>query len=343
MITKASITWNAKQVATMFGKGILKFDNIIQRSLVWKPDKKSDLIHSMIENYPIPPLYAKKVVIPKDDENPKDRSVYDFLDGKQRINAIVSYINNEYYLIGIGPVEFDPINNPGEMIDINGKKFSDLPESITDRILGYSLTIYYFDGIDLGEERTMFRKLNNGKSLSTKERNIANCADIERVSELGDHELFKTVFTKKALDSRNQLPIIMKMWMMLNEEIEDVSFESDNFNEVMQDTRMTDEEVKEIESVLDKMLEVYKVLEDQKQKERKKMVAETHLVSLVPFFEKAIEDEINEEDMADFIVKIFSERVVSEAYEQACRGGSAKTANIKVRNDEIKKVWEEVF
>ena len=198
MLVKANINWSAKQICKMAEREVLKFDNIIQRSYVWEQKRKSDLIHSMIEGYPIPPFYARKV----------DGKIYDFLDGKQRMDAIRGFINDEYYLIGIDKVE----SSDGKWIDINGKNFSELPEDIQDRIKDYSLTIYYYENITPAQTRELFRKLNNGKPLSTKERNIANCVDIVKVSELGQHELFSHILTEKALRTRKQLPIVMKIW-----------------------------------------------------------------------------------------------------------------------------------
>ena len=328
MLNKANITWSAKQITKMVANEVLRFDNIIQRSYVWEQVRKSDLIHSMMEGYPIPPFYARKV----------DGKIYDFLDGKQRMDAITGYINDAYELKGIDLVEFED-----KMIDVNGKKFSELPEDLQDRIKDYSLTIYYYEAITPEQVRTMFRKLNNGKPLSAKERNIANCVDIIRVSDIGNHELFQKILTEKGRDSRKQLPIVMKIWTMLNEEVDTISFDSKNFNEIMQQTRISDDEKERIVTVLDKILNVYNFLEEEKRTERKKMVNETHLVSLIPFFEKAVDEGIEDKLMADFIVKLFCERVVSEEYEKACHGGVARNANVVKRNEEIQKVWNDFF
>ena len=73
-LNKANITWTIKQIARMNELGKFRFDNVYQRSLVWEKMRKSGLIHSLIEGYPVPPLYARRV----------DGKTYDFLDGKQR-------------------------------------------------------------------------------------------------------------------------------------------------------------------------------------------------------------------------------------------------------------------
>ena len=330
MLNKANITWSAKQITKMVANEVLRFDNIIQRSYVWEQVRKSDLIHSMMEGYPIPPFYARKV----------DGKIYDFLDGKQRMDAITGYISDAYELKGIDLVELDDT-----MIDVNGKKFSELPEDLQDRIKDYSLTIYYYEAITPEQVRTMFRKLNNGKPLSAKERNIANCVDIIRVSDIGNHELFQKILTEKGRDARKQLPIVMKIWTMLNEEVDSISFDSKNFNEIMQQTRIADDEKERIVAILDKILNVYNLLEEEKRTERKKMVNETHLVSLIPFFEKAVDEGIEDKLMADFIVSIFNgnDVVVSDKYKEASRSGSARNASIVIRHNELQKAWGAFF
>lgn len=338
-LNKANIPVSAKQAAKSVELGTYVFDAIFQRSLVWEQRRKSNLIHSMIEGYPIPPFFAQKV----------DGRIYSFLDGKQRMNTIKEFINNEFYLIDIPEVTTVADDGTETPINIEGKYYKDLPEDIQDAIKDYHLTVYYYEDISPEQVRMLFAKLNNGKPLSTKERNIANCVDIVTVSDIGKHELFQNTMTEKALATRKQLPIIMKIWMMLNEDIEDVSFESKDFNEAMQETKMTDAEREEVVSVLDKIYAIYNALEEYDNAKvaksvRKKMTAETHMVSLVPFVKRCIDEEISDRLMGDFMVELFGNGiVVSEYYADACKGGSAKNTNIKLRNDEIDRVWDAFF
>ncbi|MBR4589285.1 MAG: hypothetical protein IKO36_01365, partial [Bacteroidaceae bacterium] len=138
-------------------------------------------------------------------------------------------------------------------------------------------------------------------------------------------------------------------WMMLNEDIDDVSFESRTFNEVMQETKMSDAERDEVVSVLDKIYAIYNALEEYDNAKvakavRKKMVSETHMISLVPWIKQAIDEEISDKLMGDFMVELFGNGViVSDAYSDACKGGSAKNVNIKRRHEEIEKVWNRFF
>lgn len=341
-MVKMSISWSCKQVSNMIKKGKCSFENIIQRSYVWEKARKSDLIHSLIENYPVPPFYTRRV-----------NGVYDFLDGKQRMNAIAGYINDEYELTALPPVTYEPMDGDGTVeleIDITGKKFSELPEELQDLIQSYTLTIYYYDEISDAQVATLFRKLNNGKPLSTKERNIASCADIENASEIGKHTLFSSIITTKGLESRKQIPLVMKVWCMLNQD--DISFESKAFNRVMQEVIISDDQREEINAVLDELENVYneipEVVYDKKKARllRKKLASETHLISFVPFVKKAIESNINTNMLTKFFEYFYGTEntaTISSVYNDTVKGGSAKTVNINRRNEELNKAWEEFF
>lgn len=349
-LNRANITWNAKQIAKMANNGTLRFDNIIQRSYVWEQTRKSELIHSMIEGYPVPAFYARRV----------DGKVYDFLDGKQRINAIRGFINGEYALMGIANVEVVNDDGTTEEMDLNGMKFDDLPEQVQDSIKDYYFTIYYYENISPDQIRTMFKKLNNGKPLSTKERNIANCTDIVTVTDIGNHPLFSDILTQKGIDGRKQLPMVMKVYMMLNDFIENVSFESKPFNEVMQDTKMTEAQKEEVIAVLNRYHMIYNhvaEVEDKKMAKfiQKKMATEVHMISLMPFIKKSIEENISHNLLIGFMKEIFCQHigsdgkiegvyyVVSPEYDAACKSGSAKNANIIRRNEELQKAWDRYF
>lgn len=339
MLNKMSITWNCKQLSNMTKKGKCSFDNIVQRSYVWEPQRMSDLIHSIIENFPVPPFYTRRI-----------SGVYDFLDGKQRMKAISSFLDDGYALTKIPPVTYES-NETGEdvTVDVSGKLFSELPEELQDAINSFSLTIYYYEDITDEQVAVMFRKLNSGKPLSTKDRNIASCADIKSVTEIGSHKLFDSILTTKGRENRKQIPLVMKIWCMLFQE--DVSFESKNFNKVMEETIISDDERKELDQVLDVLNEVYAIIGEIKTgKEatmlRRKLKSETHLISFAPFAKKAVEDGISNDLLTEFFCNFYGNEMgasVSEVYNDTCKGGSAKAINISRRNDELQAAWDEFF
>ena len=80
-----------------------------QRRNRWNRNQQSKLIESFIINVPIPPIFLYE----------KDYSIYEVMDGLQRITAIKEFYENKYALEGL---EMWP--------ELNGKIYSELPDQI---------------------------------------------------------------------------------------------------------------------------------------------------------------------------------------------------------------------
>lgn len=317
---KSKVSRSCKQLYSMVRKGQFTFDNVVQRGYVWNKSQKSNLIHSILEDYPIPAVYAKK-----------DEKSFDVLDGKQRINAITSFMADEFALSKIDEVHLD---NAGSTFHVSGLKFSQLPAELRDRIESYVIDIEAMDEISDEEVTTLFKKLNNGKPLTPKDRNIANCPDIEKVSQIGEHALFTAIFKKKALEARVQIPVVMKIWSLFY--TDNRSFESRVFNALISSINITPDQEAEMDSVFNKALEVFNALTFKQI--RKKFSTETHFVSLMPLFRKAVSEDIPSEKLIEFVNEFFnseSETSLSYAYNEACKSGAARPSNVETRINEI--------
>lgn len=339
----ANIPLSCKQICKMIKQNKISFDNVVQRSYVWENKRRSELIWSIIMGYPIPPMYAKR----GETDNNKIK-VYDILDGQQRSVTLYKFTNDEFALSDLKPIPYLDEEGEEQKIDISGLKFSELDEEIQDVIMEKTFTIYYFDDLLQTEQAEMFRRLNNGKPLTAKNRTLAACVDIEKLLDIGAHELFKEMLTEKALDNKNQVSIIMKIWCMMNLDIANISFESKYFNPLMETTEISEEERLKMVQVFDLIMNTHTVLTERKEKRvYKKLYTETHIVSLVPYFAKAIEDGIDEERMSDWLIEFFKpidgDTSISEEYNNATGAGSAKNMNIQIRNRALADSFAEFF
>ena len=348
-IDKSNINWTVGQMFKMFQKGRFDFDIEYQRALMrWSNEKQCLLIDSLVRGYPIPAIYAIRLA----------NGTYIIIDGKQRLTNVFRFKNNEFHLVGLDPIPFEELDEdkqPTGVIkyyDINGKTFEELPEAIQDTINDYSFTIYYLEAGNGGElskdiTRSVFKRLNNGVALSRKELNIANCTDLTQFTILGQHELFQTILSEKAKASRNQITTLMKMYMVLHSNLEDISFGPDDMTEAMEDNITTEEDRQELTTILDKMMDVYKLFADDDKGAkaiRKRWTTETHLVSLTPWFKRAIEEDIPDDILVDFLCEAYATKMpISPAYTEFSRAGSGKTHAIVGRNAEIARVWKEFF
>lgn len=344
-LEKASIVWSAKQLSGMVKNGKINFDHIIQRSYVWERARKSTLIESMILGYPIPAVFAKRI---DDGSGKRGSNTYFIMDGKQRLSTVKEFLNDEFALSKLQPiVYFDTEEDKEVVVDISNKKFSELPEGLQDFLNTVTFAVTYFDNLTKEEERELFKRLNNGKPLSTKNRTLASAKNIEELLDIGSHELFGKMLSDKARQNKNQAVIVAKVLTMLNREVEDISFASKDFNPQIEELEISDGEKLELVKVFDFVVGVHEELIENKEKDvAKKLYTETHLVSLVPFVKAAIEGGVNEAMFGEFLIAFFKTENDSETYAtymEACSNGIARNASIVARNNALGKSYNEFF
>jgi len=344
-LEKASIVWSAKQLSGMVKNDKINFNHIVQRSYVWERSRKTGLIESMIIGYPVPPVFAKRI---DDGTGKRGSNTYYIMDGKQRLSTVKEFLNDEFALTDLPPVRYmdDEIGEEVE-VDITGKKFSELPEGLQNFLNTVTFNVTYFDNLTKEEEKELFKRLNAGKPLSTKSRLLASCNDIEGLLDIGSHRLFDAMLTDKAKENKNQVSMVVKSWCMMNQSIEDISFESKVFNPMLEKTEISETEKLAMIEVFNLIADTHDYLIDcMEKKVAKKLYTETHLISLIPFFKKAVENEIDVELMVDWLLDFFGSvetATVSDSYNNACYGGVAKNVNIVARNTALEESYNDFF
>lgn len=341
-IEGSSITWTCKQIVKMMDKDTISFKNVVQRSFVWEKHRMSELIWSIIMGYPIPPIYAER------GESANDKvKIYDVMDGQQRNTSIYKYIKDEFALTELKPIPYLDENGNECAIDISGKKFSELEEELQDIIRDATITVKYYDDLDQSQKAEMFRRLNNGKPLSTKSRTLASAKNIGSLLDIGSHKLFHEMLTDKARANKNQAVIVVKAWTMLNRETEDISFASKDFNPMIEEVEISDVEKQELVNVFDFIVDVHDELAENKEKDvAKKLYTETHLVSLIPFIKRSMDNGINEAMMAEWLINFFKTENDSDVYTkymEATSNGVARNASIVARHEALGESYSEFF
>lgn len=172
-----------------FREGRLLINRQYQRKLVWSVAEKERLIDSILRDYPLPLfLLAEK---PNESiEAGEENSVFEVIDGMQRLNAIFTFIENGFLYGGLA---FD-VNEfaRARQLEEEGvfKKFPDdvprLAAKFCANLLDYQLAMTIFPG-EFDERITdVFGRINSsGKQLSNQERRQAGVlspfADLVRV------------------------------------------------------------------------------------------------------------------------------------------------------------------
>ena len=341
-IEGSSITWTCKQIVKMMDKETISFKNVVQRSFVWERHRMSELIWSIIMGYPIPPIYAER----GESDNDKVK-IYDVMDGQQRNTTIYKYLKDEFALTELKPIPYLDENGNECTVDISGKKFSELEEELQDIIKDATITVKYYDNLEQYQKAEMFRRLNNGKPLSAKNRTLASAKDIEGLLDLGDHQLFNEMLTEKSRANKNQAVIVAKAHTMLNEEIVGISFASKDFNPAIETMEISDGEKLELAKVFDYVVNVHDELKENKEKDvAKKVYTETHLISLIPYVKAAMENNIGEAMFAEWLINFFKTENDSDVYTEymeACSNAIARNANIIARHEALGKAYGKFF
>lgn len=341
-IEGSSITWTCKQIVKMIDKETISFNNVVQRSFVWEKHRMSELIWSIIMGYPIPPIYAERGTTDNDKVK-----VYDVMDGQQRNTTIYKYLKDEFTLTELKPIPYLDENGNECTIDISGRKFSELDEELQDIIKDATITVKYFDNLEQHQKAEMFRRLNNGKPLSTKSKTLASAKDIEGLLDLGSHELFDQMLTEKSRANKNQAVIVAKTWTMLNNDVENISFASKDFNPQIERMEISDKDKLDLIRVFSYIVGIHDELKENHEKDvAKKLYTETHLISLIPYVWQSLDREIGVSMFAEFLVNFFkteNDTKVYAEYMEACSNAIARNASIVARHEALGKSYGKFF
>lgn len=136
-----------------------------QRKLVWELEEKQAFIDSLANGYPVPLfLFAKS--------NYKGSERNEIIDGMQRLNAIFSFIENQYpsssgeYFDLSTTALTKALSDDGKLI----QKEPRLNRDICVRIVSYELPYSVYDESNPAIIDEVFRRINaNGKHLSKQE------------------------------------------------------------------------------------------------------------------------------------------------------------------------------
>lgn len=228
---KTTLNWTVKNLKSMYdGKNTLQMDHVIQRqSGQWDGDrlKKSLLVHSILANYPVPPIYCLKEAV-----NEKDYS-YSILDGKQRLTTTFDYIDGRYPL----DAETLSVVIDDVIYEIGGKYFTDLDTECQQEILRFKFTIYGFENADDDLIEEIFFRLNNSTPLSKPQKAMPLCGveNAKFIKSILSDRFFSEICQFSALQRRksDDMCTLLQSMMLLDNRYADYEFSSISADEIM--------------------------------------------------------------------------------------------------------------
>lgn len=292
--------------------GKYRFEVSYQRkSGVWSEDKKSFLIDSILKNYPMPAIFLRPCV-----NTDTGKTVYDVVDGKQRLETIVDFIENKIPLTSyFAEDDFIDEANLKTASEIAGLTFeeikrlnSDFPDYIK-QFWTYSLNIEYlyeqkeelvasvFDRLNRNGEPLTYQELRNAKYndsvlLVTIKKLVQDTFWADKLSRLKSvrmedvefiSELFFVVLENKLLDSSQK--VLDELYSQ---------YQDDEVN------------IRRAESEFEKVIEVLQKL-DLDFCANKRLCWTTHLYTVFSFAWMLMKKNISAESKADLVKKFYTE------------------------------------
>jgi len=155
---------------------------------VWSTQKKQLLIDSILNDYDIPKLYFHQLSLSQKKE---DNGKYDYaiIDGRQRLEAIWGFINDDFSL------SEDFFYLADEKIKAQNMTYTQLANEypkLKIRFDSYNLPIILVETEDIELIEDMFSRLNEAVPLNAAEKRNAIGGDMAKViRDLADHLFFQ--------------------------------------------------------------------------------------------------------------------------------------------------------
>ncbi len=127
-----------------------------RRRTPWPLNAKTGLIDTIVNNFPIPPIYMRSVI----DDNRQRKS--EIIDGQQRILTIVEFLDGDFAL-----------GSTFSEQDLVGKTFGELPDEVQDSINDYELSFISIRGATDADIISIFSRMNSF-SLPLNHQEIRN-------------------------------------------------------------------------------------------------------------------------------------------------------------------------
>ena len=185
---KINHSWTIKDLKEKFN--LIEFPEFQREPTVWRLSKKQKLMDSIVRDFDIAAVYLYKTTEKK----------YDCIDGRQRLNAIMSFLGENKSDTEDNKFELkisNEIFSDGEDFDeIAEKRFSSFSNKWKNKILDFKINVVEISQVDYEEElNLLFLRLQLGAILNAGEKLNAMTGDMRDFifSDLGKHSFFKAI------------------------------------------------------------------------------------------------------------------------------------------------------
>ena len=163
----SGLSIKGESIQSLYGSYLAKeflVNRRYQRKLVWTIDEKRSFLDSIINGYPVPLVLLAEVTTEKGRKQ-------EIIDGMQRLNAIMSFIDQEFDINGMyfdldTMADTKLLKDNGEII----QKTNVLDRKVCTNIVRYQIPLSVFKEVGTSHIDEVFRRLNSGgRHLSNQE------------------------------------------------------------------------------------------------------------------------------------------------------------------------------
>lgn len=270
-------------------KELYNFDLKFQRPIVWTYEDMSLLIESLITG---------KASVPSIEINLRNGEKR-VIDGKNRLNAIFKYINNEYKLsMNLDDIMlFNNKTGKDEIYQIAGKYFIELDDAVQSHLLSRSIKFdVMYDASDEKENETMLRH-NSGISVTgimkSRMKNYKSEIQLWIEDMIKNNNFLKSKLniSKIKKERGNTISLLYNLLYIEAGIQESISIANENKKEYLGDIvcnseLITKELLNDIENVLNFMCEVLPV--------KFKWMNQTNFISIYMLFKKIYKEKLHD-------------------------------------------------
>lgn len=281
---------SVSDISQMFVAGKLKIDQTYQRRAIWVERDEFLLIETLLLGYIIPELFFWVA-----ETNPDTgQQITHIVDGQQRINAIMKFVDNRLKL------SKSYLENELIIAKYGNKTFNDLTPEEKNLVWNYQLNVIDIDSSATSEDiQEMFRRLNKTEySLNAQERRNSLSGDFATLSyELsllpiwGKYGLFRASDIKRMRD----IEFCASLVLLYRDAIIDQTTQS-ALNKAYVDLQVDyDEKNSDKEAVLDAIDKLPILLNDKDSQKFAQRKSQLYTIFSVIFYAMRSEQEITEE------------------------------------------------
>ena len=308
-----TLNFTNQYLSEMVDNGKLVVETAIQRGKVWNTYQRSLLIHSMITGIFIPPIILVKMA---------GEDKYETVDGRQRIESVVSFVKGDYKLHKSTPA-IESIK--GRPYEVAGLSYVNLPEEVRIKFDTVKLFITAYEDI------------------KTNEKMVAQAVSQKPIDDLKNHPIFDEVYTKAALRKLSQRNIIIRSYAaMLGDSS---AMEAKSLASFIHSEKISSKDTKRLSSTYDNLLDICDSIAASEGDEHENKVISQRILKKNCHFIAAITLMLNheEEDVGGFLKYFFSGKdglaSINDEYNASISGGMWKKPNVEKRN----QVMEEEY